>query len=86
VRRFVDPIKDLTAEIMEIRSGLKTLSRARRTRPGDRTQLQEIARINGQLNALDLVLDTDPRRVNDMGALNAAVGLIGGADRLTAGK
>jgi hypothetical protein len=27
------------------------------------------------------VLDSDPRRVNDAGALNAAVGLIGGADR-----
>lgn len=85
VRRFVDPVKDLMAEIMEIRAGLKTLSKSLAER-GIATddQLNEIARINGQLNELDLVLDTDPRRVNDMGALNAAVGLIGGADRLTA--
>jgi lambda family phage portal protein len=82
VRRFVDPIKDLLAEVMEIRSGLKTLSKslAERGLATDQ-QLQEIARINDKLNQLDLVLDTDPRRVNDAGALNAAVGLIGGADR-----
>jgi lambda family phage portal protein len=87
VRRFVDPIKDLTAEILEIRSGLKTLSRSLAERGlVTETQLQEIARINGLLNQLDLVLETDPRRVNDMGALNAAVGLIGGADRVTANK
>lgn len=83
VRRFVDPIKDLAAEIMEIRAGLKTLfkSLAERGINGAK-QLQELAQINEQLNALDLVLDTDPRRVNDAGALQAAVGLIGGADRL----
>jgi lambda family phage portal protein len=82
VRRFVDPIKDLAAEVFEIRSGLKTLSRslAERGLATDQ-QLQEIARINGLLNDLDIVLDSDPRRVNDAGALNAAVGLIGGADR-----
>jgi lambda family phage portal protein len=85
VRRFVDPIKDLMAEIMEIRAGLKTMSRslAERGLATDQ-QLQEIAHINDQLNQLDLVLDIDPRRVNDMGALNAAVGLIGGADRVNA--
>lgn len=82
VRRFVDPIKDLTAEIMEIRSGLKTLSRslAERGLSAD-DQLREIKRINDQLNAFDIALDSDPRRVNNAGALNAAVGLIGGADR-----
>lgn len=84
VRRFVDPIKDLMAEIMEIRAGLKTLfkSLAERGINGDQ-QLIELKQINDQLNALDLVLETDPRRVNNAGALNAAVGLIGGAERLT---
>jgi lambda family phage portal protein len=82
VRRFVDPIKDLMGEIMEIRAGLKTLSRSLAER-GIATddQLKEIARINEQLNKLDLVLDIDPRRVNDAGALQAAVGLLGGAGR-----
>lgn len=83
VRRFVDPIKDLMAEIMEVRAGLKTLFRslAERGINGEQ-QLQELKQINDQLNALDLVLETDARRVNNSGALNAAVGLIGGADRL----
>jgi lambda family phage portal protein len=82
VRRFVDPIKDLAAEVFEIRSGIKTLSKALAERGiATETQLNEIARINGLLNDLDLVLDCDPRRVNDAGALQAAVGLMGGADR-----
>lgn len=82
VRRFVDPIKDLVAEIMEIRAGIKTLSRSLAERGlATDDHLNEIAAINAKLNALDLVLDSDPRRVNDAGALNAAVGLIGGADR-----
>lgn len=82
VRRFVDPIKDLAAEIMEIRAGLKTLFKSLAERGIDGPQhLQELAAINNQLNALDLVLESDARRVNDAGALNAAVGLIGGAAR-----
>jgi lambda family phage portal protein len=81
VRRFVDPIKDLAAEIMEIRSGIKTLSKSLAERGiGTEDQLNEIARINGMLNTLDIVLDSDPRRVNDAGALQAAVGLMGGAE------
>lgn len=87
VRRFVDPIKDLAAEIMEIRAGLKTLFRSLAERGiNGSQQLQELAAINEQLNKLDLVLETDARRVNDAGALNAAVGLIGGAARGTAGE
>jgi capsid protein len=63
VRRFVDPIKDLTGRNHGDSRGLKTLSKSLAER-GIATdqQLQEIARINDQLNALDLVLDTDPRR------------------------
>jgi lambda family phage portal protein len=82
-RRFVDPIKDLMGEIMEIRAGIKTLFKSLAERGiNGKAQLAELAKINEQLNALDLVLDIDPRRVNDAGALNAAVGLMGGADRL----
>lgn len=82
VRRFVDPIKDLAAEVMEVRAGFKTLSRSLAER-GILTeaQLLEFKRINDMIDQLDLVLETDARRVNDAGALNAAVGLIGGAAR-----
>jgi len=77
VRRFVDPIKDLMAEVIEIRAGIKTLSRslAERGLNGDR-HLQEIARINGLLDQLGLALDTDPRRLTDSGVLQAAAGYI----------
>lgn len=77
VRRFVDPIKDLMAEIMEIRAGIKTLMRslAERGINGDR-HLQEIASINEQLDALGLALDVDPRRLTDSGVLQAATGYL----------
>lgn len=77
VRRFVDPIKDLMAEIMEIRAGIKTLARtlAERGINSDR-QLQEISALNAQLDDLGLALDTDPRRLTDSGVLQAAAGYL----------
>jgi len=77
VRRFVDPVKDLIAEIMEIRAGIKTLVRslAERGINGER-HLQELADINKLLDELGLALDTDPRRLTDSGVLQAAVGYL----------
>ncbi|HVM38299.1 MAG TPA: phage portal protein [Sphingomicrobium sp.] len=77
VRRFVDPIKDLMAEVIEIRAGIKTLPRtlAERGINSDR-HLAEIAAINAQLDELGLALDTDPRRLTDAGVLQAAVGYL----------
>lgn len=80
VRRFVDPIKDLAAEIMEIRAGIKTLTKSLAERGiAAGPQLQEIAQINAQLDTLGLALDIDPRKVNDMGSLQAAVGYLKGS-------
>lgn len=77
VRRFVDPVKDLVAEVMEIRAGIKSLMRslAERGINGDR-HLQELADINAQLDELGLALDTDPRRLTDSGVLQAAAGYL----------
>lgn len=77
VRRFVDPVKDLMAEIMEIRAGLKTLYRslAERGINGER-QLAEIAAIDAEIDRLQLALDIDPRRLTDSGVLQAAAGYL----------
>lgn len=77
VRRLVDPIKDLMGEIMEIRAGLKTISRglAERGINAD-DHLAEIARMNALVDKLGLALDSDPRRVTDSGVLQAATGYL----------
>jgi lambda family phage portal protein len=77
VRRQVDPIKDLLAEVMEIRAGLKLMTKALAERGLNADHhLAEIARINGVIDSLGLALETDPRRLNDAGALQAAVGYL----------
>jgi capsid protein len=77
VRRFVDPIKDLMAEIMEIRAGIKTLTGSLAERGiNSEHHLREIAAINRQLDELGLALDTDPRKLTDSGVLQAAVGYL----------
>jgi len=77
VRRFVDPIKDLMAELIEIRSGIKTLSRSLAER-GLNTEehLQAIKQVNDQIDLLGLALDSDPRRLTDAGVLQIAAGYI----------
>ncbi|KQN93859.1 portal protein [Sphingomonas sp. Leaf231] len=77
VRRFVDPIKDLMGELIEIRAGLKTLSRSLAER-GINTddQLSEIKRLNDIIDDLGLALDSDPRRVTDSGVLQVAAGYL----------
>lgn len=80
-RRFVDPIKDLMAEIMEIRGGLKTLSRSLAERGiNNDEQMREIARMNAIIDELGLALDSDPRRVTDSGVLQKAAGYIAPKD------
>lgn len=77
VRRFVDPIKDLMAELIEIRSGIKLLSKSLAERGINADEhLKEIARINKVIDDLGLALDSDPRRVTGAGILQAAVGYI----------
>ncbi|WP_242095427.1 phage portal protein [Sphingomonas sp. CROZ-RG-20F-R02-07] len=77
VRRFVDPIKDLMGELIEIRSGLKTLARSLAERGiNAEAHLAKIAEMNKQIDALGLALDSDPRRLTDAGVLQLAAGYI----------
>ena len=68
----VDPQKDAMANLLSIRSGTMTLAEviARQGRNPDAV-LAEIAATNAKLDALGLVLDSDPRRVTKTGSAQA---------------
>lgn len=77
VRRLVDPVKDLLGEVMEIRAGLKTISKALGERGiNTEEQFREIHRLNGIIDRLGLALESDPRRLTDSGVLQAAAGYL----------
>jgi capsid protein len=64
----VDPLKDAMAELKRIRTGTLTLSEAIAQNGYDpEKQLQEIKRMNDLLDSLEIILDCDPRNVNDKG-------------------
>jgi lambda family phage portal protein len=66
----VDPLKDVTAQIAEIRSGLTSYSDAlggRGTTLED--QIAEIKRANDALDQAGIILDTDPRRTGGGGSM-----------------
>jgi capsid protein len=69
----VDPQKEATAQLLAIRSGTMTLAEviARQGRNPDAV-LAEIAATNAKLDALGLVLDSDPRKVTKTGILQGA--------------
>ena len=77
----VDPLKDATADLLAIRAGTMTLAEAiaRQGRNPDAV-LGEIAATNARLDALGLVLDSDPRRVTRTGSAQAADALAATAD------
>jgi capsid protein len=71
----VDPLKDAMAELKRIRTGTLTLSEAIAQNGYDpEKQLQEIKRMNELLDELQIILDCDPRRVNDKGVEQPTVG------------
>ncbi len=83
IRRFVDPIKDLMGELIEIRAGLKLLSRSLAERGINADDhMRAIKQMNDLIDELGLALDSDPRRLTDSGVLQAAAGYIApkGAD------
>lgn len=88
-RRYVDPVKDLLGEVMEIRAGLKLLSQALAERGiNAEDHLQQIAALNAIIDQLKLALETDPRRLTDSGVLQAAAGYLStqqGAGQANAG-
>ena len=71
----VDPQKDAMANLMSIRSGTMTLAEviARQGRNPD-SVLAEIAATNAKLDALGLVLDSDPRCVTKTGSAQSQAG------------
>lgn len=77
VRRHVDPVKDLLAEVMEVRAGFKlmTQSLAERGINGEE-HMRAISQMNKVIDELGLALETDPRRLTDSGVLQAAAGYI----------
>ncbi|PZU62323.1 MAG: portal protein [Brevundimonas sp.] len=81
IRRQADPIKDLMAEVIEIRAGLKLLGRALAERGinGDE-HMRQIKAMNDIIDELKLALETDPRRLTDSGVLQAAAGYLASGD------
>ena len=64
----VDPLKDAKADLMSVRAGFMTLKEAIARNGYDPSDvLAEIADTNDRLDALDLVLDSDPRRATQTG-------------------
>lgn len=73
VRPWVDPVKEISAKIMEIRAGLQSQPDAISERGGNwESFLEEIATFLAAADAKGLIFDTDPRKVNGVGALQAA--------------
>lgn len=65
----VDPLKDIQADILAVRAGLMTLKEAIARQGYDPAQvLAEIGETNAALDALGIVLDTDPRKATRTGA------------------
>lgn len=69
----VDPLKDAMADLLAMRSGTMTLAQAisRHGRNPD-AHLAEIAAMNAHLDTMDIVVDSDPRRVTKTGVLQTA--------------
>jgi len=64
----VDPLKDAMAELKKIRTGTLTLPEAIAQNGYDpEKQLLEIKRVNELLDEYKIILDCDPRNVNDKG-------------------
>jgi lambda family phage portal protein len=72
VRPWVDPVKEITAKIMEIRAGLQAMPDALAERGMNwEQQLAEIEAFLKALDAAQIVLDIDPRKINHAGAAQA---------------
>lgn len=76
-RPWVDPLKDVAAELVAVRSGFSGLPEALAARGMDlRDALNEYAQVNALIDKLGLVLDSDPRRVNTLGAIQPPAGYL----------
>jgi lambda family phage portal protein len=69
-REMIDPSKELSALKDAVRSGFKALPEAIREQGLDPDQVfEEIAESNAKLDALKIVLDTDPRQITMQGMM-----------------
>ena len=70
-REMIDPVKETAALKMAVRSGFKSQSEAIRELGVDPdTHFAEIAQDNKTLDDKEIILDTDPRKVNNAGTIN----------------
>jgi lambda family phage portal protein len=68
----VDPLKDAMADLLAMRSGTMTLAQAiARQGHNPDAVLAEIASMNAKIDSLELILDSDPRRVTKTGVMQA---------------
>lgn len=73
---MIDPTKDISAIRYAIRSGLLTLPQAIRAQGYDPdTQLKEIQATNLKLDAMEIALDVDPRKMSQIGFAQAGESL-----------
>ena len=73
------------ADLLAMRSGTMTLAQAiARQGHNPEAVLAEIAAMNAKLDALGLVLDSDPRKVTKTGVLQAAMNVNATADGASA--
>lgn len=68
----IDPLKDLTADVLAVRTGRMTWAQFVAGWGFDPDeQMEEISRLNGLIDGFGLVLDTDPRKVSRAGLTQA---------------
>ena len=68
-REEVDPLKKVMADVMEVRAGFDKLSHKQSDRGNDpEMMLDYIQELNGSLDDYNIILDSDPRKVNKSGA------------------
>lgn len=71
-REMIDPVKETTAAIKEVRAGFKPLSEAIREQGRDPDEvIEQIARDNEKLDSYEIKVDTDPRHVTQSGQSQA---------------
>jgi lambda family phage portal protein len=76
-RAWVDPEKDINAEIKAIRAGLTTMGESLSSRGKNwRDHVNDIATFNAAADAKNLALDTDPRRIDGRGQIQAPAGFL----------
>lgn len=77
---WVDPLKDIMADILEVRAGFMTREDKVAERQGE---LADVDRQLAKEQGSDLVLDSDPSKTNKEGKLQELVKLAGEVDRIT---